>query len=235
LAIVVGCLILTISLIFIKSNMHGASSEAYGDASSEVAPPTTEVGIGTQTWMTYNLDVTNFRNGEEIPEVKSAEQWAAAGEKQQAAWCYYDNDASNGAKYGKLYNWYAVNDPRGLAPEGWHMPTDQEWTVLSTFLGGDDVAGENMKSSSGWSDTGNGNNSNGFSGLPGGNRDYYGNFSPVGSIGNWWSASEYDFKEAIAGDPNGAWNRFLPNDGNSNLYRGLTNKNNGFSVRCVRD
>jgi uncharacterized protein (TIGR02145 family) len=240
LAIAVGVgLIGIISLIFINSNKHGASSEAYGDASSEVAPPTTEVVIGTQTWMTYNLDVTNFRNGEEIPEVKSAEEWRAAGLNNQAAWCYYDNDASNGAKYGKLYNWYAVNDPRGLAPLGWHIPTDAEWTTLSSNLGGEEAAGNQMKSSSGWLEngadkSGNGNDSSGFSGLPGGNRDSNGNFSPVGSIGSWWSASEYDFKDAISGDPNGAWYRELGSY-SLRLYRNSYAKANGKSVRCVRD
>ncbi len=105
------------------------------------------VTIGTQTWTTLNLDVAIFRNGDAIPQAKTDEEWKAAGENKQAAWCYYDNDPKNGAKYGKLYNWYAVNDARGIAPMGWHVPTDQEWTVLSTFLGGEDVAGKKMKMS----------------------------------------------------------------------------------------
>ena len=249
LAIVVGVgLILIISLgvgFFINSNKHGASPEAYGDDTSEAtAPATSEVAaeamqadtisavvIGTQAWMMYNLDVTNFRNGEEIPEVKSKEQWIAAGQKQQAAWCYYDNDASNGAKYGKLYNWYAVNDPRGLAPEGWHIPTDAEWTTLSSNLGGEEAAGNQMKSSSGWLEngagkSGNGTNSSGFAALPGGSRNDNGSFDYVGNYGSWWSASEFNVTFA--------WNRLLdPNY--SNLLRYLNSKDNGFSVRCVRD
>ena len=106
--------------------------------------------IGTQTWTTLNLDVATFRNGEIIPQAKTDEEWQAAGNNKQAAWCYFENDAKNGTKYGKLYNWYAVNDARGLAPAAWHIPTDEEWTVLSTFLGGEDVAGKKMKSTSGW-------------------------------------------------------------------------------------
>ena len=101
--------------------------------------------IGTQTWTSLNLDVVAFRNGDVIPQVKTNEEWEVAGNNKQAAWCYYDNDPANGPKYGKLYNWYAVNDPRGLAPTGWHVPTDEEWTVLSTFLGGEEVAGTKMK------------------------------------------------------------------------------------------
>ena len=94
------------------------------------------VTIGTQVWTTKNLDVSTFRNGEIIPEAKTNIEWEAAGDNKQPAWCYYDNNPANGTKYGKLYNWYAVNDPRGLAPEGWHVPTDKEWKVLKETLGG---------------------------------------------------------------------------------------------------
>jgi len=198
------------------------------DIDAVAAPEDTisNVDIGNQTWMTYNLDVSNFRNGEEIPEVKSAEEWIAAGEKQQAAWCYYDNDASNGSKYGKLYNWYAVNDPRGLAPEGWHIPSNSNWALLSENLSGEDRAGNQIKSSSGWSENGNGTNSSGFLGLPGGARNGDGDFSSVGNYGYWWSASENDEKNA--------WYRRLSGF-SSSLNRYDTSKKYGFSVRCVRD
>ena len=172
------------------------------------------------------MDVATFRNGEIIPEAKTDEEWSAAGINEQPAWCYYENDPKNGTKYGNLYNWYAVNDSRGLAPTGYHIPTDEEWTLLSTFLGGEDVAGKKMKSTSGWNDDGNGTNSSGFSGLPGGYRSSYGNFSSVGSSGYWWSASEL----YVAG----AWSRGLYYD-DSSLSRGNSNEGLGFSVRCVRD
>ena len=149
------------------------------------------VVIGNQTWTTKNLDVATFRNGDAIPQAKTDEEWEAAGVNKQPAWCYYENDVANGTKYGKLYNWYAVKDARGLAPTGWHIPTDEEWTVLSTFLGGEDVAGKKMKSSSGWNYKGNGNNSSGFTGLPGGFR-YYGAFANLVGGGGWWSTSEYN-------------------------------------------
>jgi uncharacterized protein (TIGR02145 family) len=108
------------------------------------------VTIGTQVWTTKNLDVSTFRNGDVIPQASTDEAWEAAGENKQPAWCYYDNDPKNGTKYGKLYNWYAVNDPRGLAPAGYHIPTDAEWTVLTDYLGGESLSGEKMKSISGW-------------------------------------------------------------------------------------
>jgi len=184
------------------------------------------VTIGTQTWTATNLDLATFRNGDAIPEAKTDEEWEAAGDNKQPAWCYYDNDPKNGTKYGKLYNWYAVNDARGLAPAGYHIPTDEEWTVLSTFLGGKDVAGKKMKSTSGWNDDGNGTNSSGFSGLPGGYRNSSGNFGSVGKFGSWWSASE-NFES-------NAWLRVL-SYGSSSLSRYGYNKSNGFSVRCVRD
>jgi len=102
------------------------------------------VTIGTQEWMTENLDVSTFRNGDSIPEAKTNEEWKRAGELKQPAWCYYDNVPKNGTIYGKLYNWYAVNDARGLVPKGYHVPSDEEWTILTDFLGSD--AGTKMKS-----------------------------------------------------------------------------------------
>jgi uncharacterized protein (TIGR02145 family) len=106
------------------------------------------VKIGNQTWMAENLNVSTFRNGDPIPEAKTNEAWEKAGKDGRPAWCYYENDPKNAAKYGKLYNWYAVNDSRGLAPIGWHIPTDTEWSTLDNQLGDD--AGKKMKSTSGW-------------------------------------------------------------------------------------
>jgi uncharacterized protein (TIGR02145 family) len=110
------------------------------------------VTIGTQVWCTENLDVTTFRNGDVIHQAKTNEEWEMAGKKKQPAWCYYNNDPVNGHKYGKLYNWYAVSDSRGLAPEGYHIPSDVEWTKLINYLGGENVAGAKLKSTFGWND-----------------------------------------------------------------------------------
>ena len=106
-----------------------------------------DVTIGTQTWTSKNLDISTYRNGEVIPEVQDSAAWANL---TTGAWCYYENSTAKGTIYGKLYNWYAVNDPRGLAPKGYHIPSDAEWTILTDYLGGDSIAGKQMKSTSGW-------------------------------------------------------------------------------------
>jgi uncharacterized protein (TIGR02145 family) len=179
-----------------------------------------EVIIGAQAWMANNLEITTFRNGDPIPQAASDEAWKIAGQNKQPAYCY------NGETYGKLYNWYAVNDPRGLAPEGWHIPTDAEWTQLSDYLGGERVAGKKMKSTSGWNNKGNGTNESGFNGLPGGYRGNFGSFSNHCNYGCWWSASE---------DSTGlAYSRDLSRSIDY-LYRFSSFKERGFSVRCLRD
>jgi uncharacterized protein (TIGR02145 family) len=110
----------------------------------------TDLNIGNQIWMTKNLNVDTFRNGDSIPQAKNIEQWIIAAENKLPAWCFYQFDIQFGKKYGKLYNWYAVNDARGLAPKGYHVPSISEWTVLLDFLGGADVAGKSLKSKDGW-------------------------------------------------------------------------------------
>ena len=189
------------------------------------------ITIGTQTWTRENLNVTKYRNGDVIPEVQDKTEWANL---TIGAWCYYNNITSNGIIYGKLYNWYAVNDPRGLAPKGYHIPTDAEWTTLTTYLGGLSVAGTKMKSTTSWDDfifngwpnNGNGTNTSGFTGLPGGYRFFNGNFHNIGAYGGWWSSSE--------NDTDSAWYRNLNNyDGYLDSY--YNDKLFGFSVRCLRD
>jgi len=106
------------------------------------------VTIGNQVWMTKNLNVDKFRNDDPIPQAKTDAEWKAAEENKQPAWCYYDNDPSYGAKCGKLYNFYAVIDSRGLTPEGYDIPTAEEWTTLENYLGND--AGNKMKSTIAW-------------------------------------------------------------------------------------
>lgn len=181
------------------------------------------INIGTQTWMAENLDVNRFRNGDPIPEAKTNEEWS----KASPAWCYYENDPKNGAKYGKLYNWYALVDPRGLAPEGWHVPEAKEWETLSNTLGGIAAAGTKMRSTNGWSDNGNGTNESGFSGLPGGHRYIDGTFIDIGRFGFWWSTSK-----SVAG-----YLSYTLNNGNSYFGWGQGKEKEffGYSVRCVKD
>jgi len=219
---------LILTAVFVTAMMVTSCGGGGGNesASSNESPSPNEVTIGTQVWMTKNLDVSVFRNGDPIPEAKSDEEWKSAGDNKQPAWCYYKNDPANGTKYGKLYNWYAVSDSRGLAPVGYHIPSDAEWTILTDYLGGADIAGAKMKSKQDWCANGNGTNSSGFSGLPGGYRSDGGAFGNIGKIGYWWSYTE--------GKSLGAWGRNLICA--SGAVGGYDySKEGGFSVRCLRD
>lgn len=170
------------------------------------------IKIGSQEWATEDLEVTKFRNGEDIPLVKDNDEWI---HMDSAAYCITPHG-------NYLYNWHAVNDPRGLAPQGFHVPSDDEWTQLTEFLGGKDVAGNELKTTD-W----DGTNSSGFSALPGGYRKAInGLFYDLGDFGYWWSSSPY-FSHPYA------WGRYLYS-GYSNVYRGFYNFQNGFSVRCIK-
>ena len=132
-------------------NTDNMQTRTYTSSSSGCTPPSdsiqrncvilSSVVIGTQTWTTKNLDVETYRNGDPIPEEQDASTWANL---TTGAWCYFANNTANGTTYGKLYNWYAVNDARGLAPNGYHIPTDAEWTILTDYLGGQLSAGTKM-------------------------------------------------------------------------------------------
>ena len=182
------------------------------------------VTIGSQIWAVANLNVSTFRNGDSIPEAKTYKEWVAAGESGKPAWCYYNNDPALGLRFGKLYNWYAVNDTRGLAPVGWSLPGDDDWTKLVNFLGGPAFAGKKLKSSGGWSGGDNGTNEVGFMGLPGGYRVENGTFLNIGSIGTWWSSTESKNSTAV--------DNYIPLSGS--LSRSSSPKLRGESVRCIR-
>jgi uncharacterized protein (TIGR02145 family) len=203
---------------------------------SEIKPQYESVRIGDQEWMTRNLDVDRFRNGDLIPHIESNEEWKKAGENGQPAWCYYDNDHEYGKKYGKLYNWYAVNDPRGLAPKGWRVPSNEEWTTLINFLGGKEVAGHKMKSDNGWNDwednygeikNGNGDDSFGFNALPGGARGINGSFRNVSINAFFWSATQLGRDSAWRRGMNGS------EEVSRHYYFGF--KSSGASFRCLRN
>ena len=186
----------------------------------------TSIKIGEQVWMLKNLDAGNFRNGDPIPEAKTDEEWVKAGKEGKPAWCYYENKLDSGMKYGRLYNWYAISDPRGIAPNGWHVPTDTEWSMATLFLGGEDAAGTKMKSPKGWTHDGNGTNESGFTGFPAGSRDRFGKFDYVGHVTYWWCATSYDHEFA--------WYRVI-DEVPWYVYRTNFYKQNGYSVRCIRD
>ena len=205
--------------------------EIIGELSAEIDDDVYKsVKIGEQEWMVENLNVEHFRNGDIIPEAKTKEEWVKAWKENRPAWCYYDNNPSNGEKYGKLYNWYAVSDPRGFPPEGWHVPTDAEWTNLTDYLSADGHSGEEgtaLKAASGWEvygyASGHGTDDYGWLGHSGGGRSGNGVF---GSNGYWWSSSQ--------SKTNDAWYRLL-DCFNDNVDRYDGNKVSGFSVRCLKD
>jgi len=187
------------------------------------------VKIGTQTWLAENLDVNTFRNGDKIPEAKTAEEWILAGEKGEPAWCYYENDSANGKIYGKLYNWYAVNSQKGLAPEGWHVSSDDDWREIIFMLNGKDLAADLMKETgtSHWkSKNTTATNKTGFSGLPGGYRIDNGKFFYLGELGNWWSPGVDDSKYAKYQYMSYQY---------SKLFWFVNSKSFGYSVRCIKD
>ena len=144
-----------------------------------------DITIGAQVWMTRNLDVSTFRNGDTIFEAKSKEDWVKAGESKRPAFCYFRFNSKYGKQFGKLYNWFAVNDSRGLAPVGYHIPTREELEELINHLGGKDTAAKSLKSIEDWSKGDTGTNSSGFSALPGGNCSSGHFFDDDGGSGYW--------------------------------------------------
>lgn len=214
------------------SNTDSESSTKNTDSESSVKNDDNETKAKESSeiiWMEQNLDVETFRNGDPIPEIKSDEAWKQAQQDEKPGWCYYDNDPANGKKYGKLYNWFAVNDPRGLAPEGWRIPTKEEFKKYIDDLGKN--SGDKMKSTSGWTEhpngkETNGTNESGFNGLPGGYRNPKTNkFSSIGYSGDWWTSTE---------SASNAWHYSL-NFQNHKMSRSTNLKSHGFSVRCIKD
>ncbi|MFA6572069.1 MAG: fibrobacter succinogenes major paralogous domain-containing protein [Bacteroidota bacterium] len=191
------------------------------------------VTIGTQVWMKKNLDVDHYRNGDPIPQVTDSTAWV---NYTSGAWCYYNNDPANGAKYGKLYNWYATNDPRGLAPPGWRVASNEEWSTLVSATApangnGSLYSGIKLKEAgtSHWTSPNTGaSNESGFTALPGGYKSYPGtNFDGIGTVGYWWTSSE-------TGGTIYAYRRELYSTSTMTMANHI-NKSVGCSVRCIKD
>jgi uncharacterized protein (TIGR02145 family) len=202
----------------------------YGSVTDQDGNTYATIEIGTQEWMAENLRTTTYANGDPIPNVTDSAQWSNL---TTGAWAHYENDSQFEVPYGKLYNWYTVADPRNVCPTGWHVPTDAEWTLLTDYLGGEDVAGGKMKTTGTieaatglWqSPNTEATNISGFSGFPGGVR-VNSSCSLMGFNGLWWSSSEYDTSRA--------WDRYLE-ELHGGVGRNSNNKLFGFSVRCLRD
>ena len=184
------------------------------------------VTIGTQIWLVENLRVTHYRNGDSIPNISDEIQWAA---QTSGAYCNYDNTVSNASVYGRLYNWYAVSDSRGLCPSGWHVATDAEYSTLITYLGGMTTAGARMKETgtAHWLSPNTGaTNESGFTALPGGTRNNSGSFSNLLNHGYWWTATEKNASDT--------WSYNI-NYNHPDIYKTYDPKATGFSVRCIKD
>lgn len=183
------------------------------------------IRIGDQWWMMENLEVTHYRNGEPIPHVTDDTTWSGL---TSGAYCNYNNYTDNVATYGRLYNWYAVDDTSNIAPEGWHVPTDEEWQTLIDYLGSSVASGKLKETgTTHWTSPNTGaTNESGFTALPGGLRiSSNGSFYNMGYYADFWSSAGYS---------GGAWFRRLTYD-NSQVVYGSSDKRNCRSVRCVRD
>ena len=197
------------------------------------------VRIGDQVWMAENLTVTRYRNGDPLAGVTELDEWVVL---EAGAWCESDNDPEKGKAYGKLYNWYAVNDPRGLAPEGWRVPTEEDWQTLEQhlgmkpeelgeveFRGNEHNVGGKLKETgtAHWSQPNTGaTNETGFAARAGGYRDNDGPFNFFGKYASFWTATEADHGRV--------WFRGMATNENG-VYRFSFNKKCGFSVRCIKE
>ena len=208
------------ALSFYDNAWEGPVSPSWscGEAITYAGLGYSTVQIGDQCWFAENLRTTTYLNGDSIPQNLSDWDW---GSTTSGAMAIYNDDLMAQTASGGLYNWYAVDDARGLCPSGWHVPTDAEWTILTDHLGGE--PGSQMRATYGWNGY-NGTNSSGFTALPGGARFYDGLYFNAGYLGNWWSSSSYH---------TGAWSRSLYGEYNY-VFRDLSSSMMGYSVRCVR-
>jgi uncharacterized protein (TIGR02145 family) len=182
------------------------------------------IKIGSQVWMVENLKTTKYQNGDAIPNVIDNKAWENL---KTGGWCNYNHNSNNGTTYGRLYNWYAVNDSRELAPAGWHVPSDAEWEKLIAYLG--DNASEKLKEigTKHWeSPNKSAIDNTGFNALPGANRNKGERFSGIGSYGGWWCSTESSISNAT--------NRLMYYY-DSRVYKRNPTKGKGFSVRCIKD
>ncbi|WP_316811676.1 FISUMP domain-containing protein [Pedobacter heparinus] len=181
------------------------------------------IKIGTQTWMMENLKTTHYRNGDPIPNLADQTAWTS---DLSGGYCTYSNSLENGATYGKLYNWYAVHNPKGLAPTGWHIPSDAEWAILYNYIGGTRESGKKIQDTNPvhWSNYVIATNETKFSGLPGGNRNSNGIFENLSWDGIWWTDTSNNNLSV-------GYDLYVK----GYIERIERDKKYGFSVRCVKD
>jgi uncharacterized protein (TIGR02145 family) len=224
------------TIYYLRAYAINSAGTAYGNEVSFTTQGVTDVDgnvyntvtIGTQTWMKENLKTTHYRNGDPIPNVTDNAAWITL---TTGAYSNYNNDAANVATYGRLYNWYAVNDARNIAPAGWHVPTDGELNALVNYLGGVSIAGGKLKEAgtTHWASPNTGaTNSSGFTALPGGFRLSTGGFfGYITQNGYIWSSTEYNAA--------GAWLGGVSYNSNGVESGTSVFKYSGISVRCIKD
>lgn len=218
-------LIILLSATFLLNTCFGPSKIQHGSIDIQGTKVKTIIHEN-QEWMAQNLNVSHFANGEPIFRAKTAKEWKQAGDDGKAAWCYYQNNKENGKKYGKLYNWHAISDPRGLAPEGWRVPNNTDWETLIDNIGNPNNAGERMKSTENWLNAPKGNLKDGFNAMPAGGRDNTGTFTGLKSRAFFWSATD---QLMFYG------NYFVITYNTKSIEQKSIYKDYGFSVRCMRD
>lgn len=201
-------------ILFVVCNLHPVIAQS-------------SVKIGSQVWMASNLRVTHFRNGDPIPEIKSAKEWTETYKKGLPARCSYENDNENGITGGSLYNWYAVIDPRGLAPEGWIIPEVSDWQILIKTLGPSYSIAEKLKDSVGWANF-NGTNVSSFKAVPAGYRQGDGSFVNKGYFTSFWSKTTMLKGSEIV-------KRIFTLGDYGNLLESSAKDASGYSVRCVQN
>jgi uncharacterized protein (TIGR02145 family) len=214
-------------LLFLMAFAINSHCQTAGNGVTDIDGHTyNTVIIGTQEWMAENLKTSIYLNGDQIANVSDGTLWSGL---TTGAWAYYNNESQYECPFGKLYNWYAVADPRHVCPSGWREPTETDWATLIEYLGGESSAGGKMKSTgtSLWiSPNTDATNESGFTGLPGGYRFINGTFSLIGLYGFWWSPSEHGIADA--------WSRTLDYSGGG-AASSTNNKRYGFSMRCIKD
>lgn len=198
------------------------------DQDEDTSYYTASVTIGTQVWMTKNLKTRRYRNGDKIWTTIPSTLDITTESTPKYQWAYNGNE-NNIDIFGRLYTWYTITDSRGVCPRGWHVPSDEEWNILITYLEGKLYAGGNLKETGTehWTAPNAGaTNATDFSALPGGYRFYYGRFSDFGFSGFWWSSTE--------SSDSGAYGRGMFSY-NNQVPRFTFSKNDGLSVRCIKD
>jgi uncharacterized protein (TIGR02145 family) len=191
------------------------------------------VQIGKQVWMKENLRTTRYNDGTPIPQVTDYEAWAGL---ESPAYCWYNNDSTQAVEYGALYNWYVVETDK-LCPEGWHVPSDEEWNEMVSVIEDLTSIGGALKESgtTHWRNPNTGaSNETGFTALPGGYRSYLGTFNLLRASGYWWSSTETNWYSVSGTEPTRVIFRSVQHD-NAKLIRHISERTNGFSVRCVKN